>query len=589
MTSQDGIAAVRFAVRLRLLAVVAVVAAGLAACDRDSSTVEEASAPAESTTTTTTPPVALAPIEGPGYTPTGPIVADLGFRPNQHGFLFQNYGEALADGSTPTNMTAEDMRVMFGDGVCLDEATGTCTLIPEAQAWLDDANAQMAPGHCYGFAVASVLMWRDAVEPVTYGAPETPALEILDNAALQNEIAYDWALQLLESVQAKGIAGTPTNVLTTLREVLKPDAEEVYTLALWKEDFSAGHAVTPYAVEDRGGGFFNVLLYDNNWPNETRVMAFDTNTDSWSFDAALNPDEPTELYAGRSDTNNLVLFPTRPGLGVQPCPFCSDRGPVGRDSAARSATGSATGSASSTSTATIYLRGRPTDNADIVVTDDDGRRLGRIDGRIVEEIPGGQVRPLVAEPTWSLDLPPRIVVPADRRYTITVDGQRLRATDRVAVGIIGPSFNVEMRDIEVRRGDRHALVVGPDAETITYRGSRDHTPTLRVGVSEAGSAFGFEIANLLQEKNGVTKIGLPVAGGRFSITRDGSTRAARLGVEVARYTERGVERFQHDGVQLDGDARADLRFGAWRGGDAPLRLAITRDSRTTTTDLSNED
>src|SRR4051794_14075429 len=44
------------------------------------------------------------------YSPTGTIVADDGFRPWEHGFSFQNYGN---DGG-PQNMVAENMSDLFG-------------------------------------------------------------------------------------------------------------------------------------------------------------------------------------------------------------------------------------------------------------------------------------------------------------------------------------------------------------------------------------------------------------------------------------------------------------------------------------------
>ncbi len=71
-----------------------------------------------------------------------------------------------------------------------------------------------------------------------------------------------------------------------------------------------------------GDGQYQVLIYDNNWPGQTRAIAFDTNNDTWSYDAAANPSDPTEHYEGDANTKTLVLFPTSPGRGTQPCPFC---------------------------------------------------------------------------------------------------------------------------------------------------------------------------------------------------------------------------------------------------------------------------
>jgi hypothetical protein len=103
----------------------------------------------------------------------------------RRGFTFQNYGDALPDGSSPTNLTAADVESMFGPSVCADAKPGGCDLIPEAQAWLDTTNQEMAGGHRFGFSVAAELLWQHKLSPDLYGASTTPGLAIGNNQALQ--------------------------------------------------------------------------------------------------------------------------------------------------------------------------------------------------------------------------------------------------------------------------------------------------------------------------------------------------------------------------------------------------------------------
>jgi hypothetical protein len=198
-----------------------------------------------------------------------------------------------------------------------------CDLIPEAQAWLDSTNQAMAGGHCYGFSVAAELLWQRKLNINTLGAAVTTGLDIGNNQSLQRLIAYDWALQLLESVQSRRITGSPNQILDKLGKVLTPNPSETYTIAFWKQDGTGGHAVTPFAVENKGGGKINVLIYDNNWPGQTRAISFDTKANTWTYDAAINPNQPDEIYEGDAKTKTISLFPTSPGLGTQPCPFCA--------------------------------------------------------------------------------------------------------------------------------------------------------------------------------------------------------------------------------------------------------------------------
>src|SRR4029079_21641 len=113
---------------------------------------------------------------------------------------------------------------------------------------------------------------------------------------------------------------------------------------------------------------FNVLIYDNNWPSVSRAISFDTNNDTWLYDAATNPKARTEIYSGNTKTQTIALLPTSPGLGTQPCPFCGKR--KNSQSTTRSA-----GIVASTSTEEVYLDGSDTDHADLLITDSTGRRL----------------------------------------------------------------------------------------------------------------------------------------------------------------------------------------------------------------------
>ena len=137
------------------------------------------------------------------------VVADTGFRPGPDGFPFQNYGNVLSDGAAPTNLTPADVQALFGNAVCADAAIGKCDLIPEAQAWMDKTNQQMAGGHCFGFSVAADLVWQNKVNTTAFGAPAINGLTIDNNTTLQRTIAEGWVYQTLDSVQSKKITGEP--------------------------------------------------------------------------------------------------------------------------------------------------------------------------------------------------------------------------------------------------------------------------------------------------------------------------------------------------------------------------------------------
>lgn len=245
---------------------------------------------------------------GPGtsYMPTGPLVADLGFRPEVNGFGFENYGT-----SENKNLTAVEVKRLFGDQVCTNPGAGECNLTPPAQQWMEGANNGMNGGHCYGFPVASLRMFNGDLKPDQFGMDKTTALPLAGNESLQKEIALSFVYQTFDSVRAAAISGTPIGVLDKLIEVLKAGqaSKESYTIGFFNAQGGGGHAVTPFAVEDKGDGAMAVLIYDNNYPTSTKAISFDRKANSWSYEASTNPTEASSKYTGDANTKSLFLFP----------------------------------------------------------------------------------------------------------------------------------------------------------------------------------------------------------------------------------------------------------------------------------------
>jgi hypothetical protein len=493
------------------------------------------------------------------------VRADSGFTPGANGFSFQNYGEVLSGGLAPVNLTAHDVQMMFGDGVCFDPRSRTCDLTPEAQAWLAQTNQAMAGGHCYGFAVLSELLWQHKLKVATLGAATTKGLRIQDNQALQRLLAYDWALQLLPSVWLDRVAGTPDQILARLEKVLKPHPSETYTVAFWKPDGTGGHAVTPYAVKGEGDGKFDVLIYDNNWPGQARAISFDTKADSWTYHASINPDAPGSTYVGDAQTKTISLFPTSPGLGTQPCPFCG-KVPAHPPSGAGAA-----------NTEEIYLRASDSRDASLVIQDSAGRRLGYINGGLVNEIPGAQEDELISNQDWGNKVVPDFFVPADSTYTITIDGAALSAKDTQTLGVIGPSFDLAVKNIPMQPGEKDTLVVEPDATR------------LEVGVSDHQADYSFEIGGTSDAAGSTVNLTLPAEGGSLTVQSVGPAQTSKLNLRLTRSTkEGGAQVFSHRAISLAGGDTAEFYFGGWTSADDGLLLTTTHDGQRSTGMLNNE-
>jgi hypothetical protein len=506
------------------------------------------------------------------------VVADSGFRPGPNGFTFQNYGNVLSDGTVPTNLTPADVRALFGDPVCADAAIGKCDLIPEAQAWMDQMNQQMADGHCFGFSVAADLVWQHKVNTSSFGAAAINGLAIDNNTNLQSTIARGWVFQTLDSVQAKKITASPNKILTELEKLLKPHPTDTYTIAIWKKDGTGGHAVTPYQVDYKGHGQYQVLIYDNNWPDQTRAISFDTNKDTWSYDAADNPSDPTELYEGDAKSKTLVLFPTSPGQGPHLCPFC---GKV-------PSKGSTAGTTGGARTAMVYLTGSATNHSHVIVTDQKGRRLGYVNGKLVNEIPGASFVLLASGQDWKNKLEPILFVPANVAYTITLDGTALTAPDTESIGIIGPSWHIAINSIPMTPGDMDTLTADPNATRLTYRTTRAQSPTIQAAVSDSRAHYAFVIAGVSDQPGSTINLSVPAEGGSLNISNSGSTGASNVNLHMTRSTEQGVQDFSHNNIPLSGGDTAELQFGNWTNPSQGIPLVTTHNGQQSTEILTNQ-
>jgi len=508
--------------------------------------------------------------------PVGTL-ADAGFRPGSNGFAFQNYGNALASGATPTNLTAADLQAMFGNAVCADAGSGRCDLIPEAQAWLASTNQAMGGGHCYGFSVLAQLIWEGKVKVSALGASSISGLSIDNNQTLQRQIAYEWALQLVSTIQASEINGSPNQILAKLRKSLKPHPAETYTIAIFKPDFTAGHAVTPYAVKNEGGGKWNVLIYDNNWPGATRAISFDTKADTWSYSAAINPSEPDALYTGNAKTETISLFPTSPGVGKQPCPFCGKE----------PKTVPASGSVVAGKTEEIALTGGDTAHANLLITDQHGHHLGYLNGKLVDQIHGAREDHVISA-DWSDNIEPVFFVPASGTYTVTIDGTALTGPDTETLRIIGPSWDLSVDDIPVRPGDKDTLVAARDATKLSYTSSRAESPTLELGVSDTRADYAFTVSGVSDQPGSTINLSLPTEGGALTMDNVGSAGTSTVAIKMTRETEQGVHVFAHDAIPLVGGETAQLQFGNWKNAGEGIPLVTTHNGRQSIDMLSDQ-
>ena len=191
-----------------------------------------------------------------------------------------------------------------------------------------------AGGHCYGFSTLSLLFYAGHARSSGFGAPVTPRLQLEDNQPLQQEIAYAWTFPALPGrAPRRDLRHARRNSRSLIEGLNAPTRRQLCFFSpprrllyagLYQGDGSGGHAVTPYAIKDRGGGMFAVLVYDSNLPGRERTLPIDREANTWSYNAAASPTAPAAAIPA-TPSRSLFLFPTGPALGPQPCPFSAPK------------------------------------------------------------------------------------------------------------------------------------------------------------------------------------------------------------------------------------------------------------------------
>jgi hypothetical protein len=519
-----------------------------------------------STTTTTSPDnaglsaaAASASEAGPPatYDGDGALLADSGFRPELDGFGFENYGPGYQD------LTPAEMVDLFGPKVCASGSAASCVLTPPAESWMSSANRSMRGGHCFGFSVSALMIFEDGLDPLQFGAPLTPQLGLDGNIALQGQIAETMALQSSPQVQRAMLQGPPNAVLKFLRRALERRGE-TWTIGMFDSPaHRAGHAVTPYGIEDRGDGQYAVLIYDNNYPGITRAIDFDTRRNAWSYEASPNPDVASYLFHGRGSVNPLILIPTGPAYGVQPCPFCrrpgqsraprffAEEAPAGLEPRARPEPGTYE---------EVSLIGDSINHGHLVITDGAGRRTGFVDGELVNEIPGVQViAPLLAQ-NFKEAPEPTYQVPLKVNFTVALDGSDLEAPDAEAVSIVGPGYSAVAGNIDLQPDQRVELRLSGDGTTLSYRAGAGEaqSPQLQIGVQQPGGDYAFSVATPpLDAGSEVTTVADPDAG-RLTVDAGEVEDAGRYGLVVKQLRPSGSHPAKGRSVRVRGGGSAEV-------------------------------
>ncbi len=494
------------------------------------------------------------------------------FAPSTEGFKFPNYGNEEGI----ENLTAAELERMFGDQVCADREGTTCLLTPPAQRWMEQTNKAMDSGHCEGLATMALLFQLGKLKASDFGAPTAFELAITDNKKLQHEVALWWSTQTIAPMSSAEIRTlTPNDVVDTLATAFQSGTES-YTIGIYMPDGSGGHATTPYGIVDKGDGKAWILHYDNNFPGEERHIEVDRAANTWAYFTAADPKEPGSAYTGDATTKSLTLAPTSVRTGKLLCPFCGNVDADGADA------GGDKGAMRQ-----ISLEG----GADLLITDDAGKRIGHVDGKLVNEIAGAKIVEMKGEARRS-EHEPIYDVPVGHPLTVTLDGSTLKGKESTDVTLLAAGYTLGVYGVALSPGEKDTIHFSSDWREISYQTDDDETPEIELGVETTGADYELDIHAAGETGGQRVDVGLDVKDGVLTVQASAKDGTATYEVEIHRIDKRGEQVFKHNGVAVGAADKFVFHYADWKGNGTPMKAGVDKGgdgSIDETEDLGDED
>ncbi len=494
---------------------------------------------------------------------TGTLVlpdVDIGFRPYPYGYGFNNW-RAYYPASPPLydpDYSDGNLLRMFGEeAVCWRTIGSVCILREAAARWQWNANMWTNRGHCDGMAVTSLRFLKDLDEPADFQA-DAGSVHDLERGNVRHHIAYYFAAQLEDPVSAfkeEHRRYPPSAVLAQLHAAMVDGAPDPAVLFIYRPNADGtlgGHAITPWAIEDRGSGVFWVRVYDNNYHDDAnRYVVIDIGRETWSYDAGS-----LGIYSGDDTTDYLGAAPVSLYAERVDCPWYEG----------------SWGAAHATSAVTehVWLTG----DGHLLLTDSKGLRIGFVGTNYISEIP--EAAQTIVNTGLGTALEPIYTIPVTDTYTILLDGQTLTKTEEAAVTQFGPGYAAWFEGMAIGPTTRDHLSVAANGRELAYRPSEAREVTLAFALDDETATRKLQIHGADIGAGQVITLTADVDLGRL-VFDNSDAGSGSYDIDICQNNESGERCFLHSEVDISVTDTHHIAYGDW-GGTGTMRLEIDHGS-----------
>jgi hypothetical protein len=396
--------------------------------------------------------------------PTSNPTSDLGFRPNRDGFRFNNFN---------TEATWAMFRQFFGTGN-VEYPNGD--RIHAADAFFNEYyRTAGSGGSCDGFTSSSIINYSNLTQPNAgiFAMNRYPNLyNQTINTDIRDAITFNQAVQLgLEVNQYKtqlcnNVGYSPASMYQYTKSLIENNSPAIIGIE-WKRDYwsmgirvleaGGGHSLLPYRFEEPDSSTAYLYVYDpNRRGDNNRRIEFDLINDTWSYrwHVPLLPDITIVGEVGDSNECNLYSRPIE-HYRHQGVPFWQiRRRPLDEDIDASTLVGDST-------TYQAFVVSGP---ANLLFTDDSGRRLGYEGENYYNEIPDASYTPIVG--VMDSKRMGIYLIPSNLLYEIQLYGISEGIID---LSILSNGYMVQLYRTEIHEGTIIELDINSTGEQIKIR------------------------------------------------------------------------------------------------------------------------
>jgi hypothetical protein len=495
------------------------------------------------------------PVTGDLPPPRNGFLADLGFRPKTNGYKFENGGNANYPRTAGFVGPGEMVKLFGVKDVCIGgRMTGaTCRMTPAAAEFARKVNKSMNGGQCEGMAVSALTFFKN-IDQISSVAPGARTAHDVAREQVRGTLGYYFAYQFSDPVIAAKMDAKRryTPVQTMERVVALIQKGDPGVLFIRSPDNMSGHAVSPYAVEDRGNGVYWIRIYDNNWPDKERFVEVDKNMNTWKYElAAINPAVAKMPWRGDATTYNFGVVPISVRRQKIVCPFCR-------------------------STRTRGVMGDSASISNMTITDDEGHTIGMKDGKFVNEIPNAR---RIDVDGWIDGQPTSETMyelPEGKGYDVDVEGKE-GAKDDGDIVIFGAGTAVTIENVKVAPKQKDRISVSPDGTGIRYKpAAKGKIPPMKVAMDDDKNGYVFHLSNVdNDDDDDDVEVKLDRGAGKLQIF--GTAKKSGKGYDLKMVRQKDDDK-DDDVVEAKGNKFAKpneahtLTFGSWAGKGKPMKM-----------------